>query len=178
MDENTEYKMTLRCNPRYIVILTVLLSSFCINLFAFYFLNENFIFLALSILSIGVFSYIVYHIRAFFSQTVKVLDDHIEYKRSRFETDIIVFREITFAGFFKKNTENELAFRFKDGLYVYEEKKDRFLLIGKGFADYLKLYKRIQERCNHYRVLWKNIERKNKKSLVLGLKNLLSDKTN
>ncbi|OHD12604.1 MAG: hypothetical protein A2086_05735 [Spirochaetes bacterium GWD1_27_9] len=170
-----QYKITIKQNPRYIILLIVLFLSFCVNFFLFRLYN-NFLLLIISILSIFAFSYMIFYINALFSQKITVFDDHLEYQRSRFETDKIFFREITFIGYFKKDVNNTDNITFGDGIYIYEEKKDNYILIRNGFENYKELFKSIENKSRAFNIKWINIARKGKDSLVLSLKEMLQHK--
>lgn len=166
------YKLSLLRNPRYIFFLLALIVVFCINLFLFYF-YKNYIFLVISVLAISIFSYSVYKSQSAFGQSITIYDDFIEYKRTRFETERIYYRDIKVAGYYKKDLSNFNKYSFGDGLFIYDGKNDKYILIGIGFDNYKDIYNKIEEKFQKYKFKWYNIQRSNKFDLVEELKKIV-----
>ena len=168
----TEYKISLFKNPRYLLFILLSLVIFCINLFLYHTLG-NFLFLIISILAIFTASYFIMVINNKLNHCVFFDDDHIAFQKTKSNIDVYYFRNITLLGYYKKKMENG-KFIFGDGLYLYDEKKDNYILIGTGFTNYNDLYKKIKDKSNQYNLKWIDIKRDKNTTLVEELQKLLN----
>ncbi|HOJ64772.1 MAG TPA: hypothetical protein PLE45_10165 [Spirochaetota bacterium] len=166
------YKLSILKNPRYIFFLFLLALIFCVNLFFFYF-YKNYLFLIISVLALAIFSYVVFKSESIFSQSINIYDDHLEYKRSKFETEKIYYRDIKLAGYYKKDLSNFNKYSFGDGLFLYDDRNDKYILIGIGFDRYKEIYKKLEEKSSQYKFKWHNIKRERKTYLLEELKKLV-----
>lgn len=173
-DSDRVYKISLLKNVRFLTFISALVVLFFVNLTCYQFSigNEyNFVFLIVSVILIVVICYTIFKIQAVRGMQITIHEDSIEYKRTKYENEIIYFRNIKGIGYFKKHKDDESHFGFFDGLYIYDGSSDRYCFIGISFNDYREIYKIIKERCQKTNINWQNIER-NKLALVDELRDL------
>lgn len=108
-------------------------------------------------------------------QDIELWEDHIVYRMTADEVVSLDYKDITFAGFYQKKPGTAL-FGFRDGLYVYSEKVDRYYQIGPDFERRDVLYATVKENCRKYQIPWIDVQRERKDSLVIELKRLLEER--
>lgn len=167
-----EYKISLLRNPRYIIFIFLSVVVFCINLLLYY-IFSNLLFLIVSILAVFTASYYIIVITTKLNHIVYIDDDRISFQKTKSDIDVFYFREIRLIGYYKKNLENK-KFYFGDGLYVYDEKNDKYILIGIGFNNFEDLYTKIETKSKEYNLKWFDINRDKNKTLVEELQKLLN----
>ncbi|HOV13132.1 MAG TPA: hypothetical protein PK771_02515 [Spirochaetota bacterium] len=168
----SQYNISFFRNPRYFVFIVTSIFVFCVNLFLFYLFN-NLLFLIISVLAIFVVSYFIIVLNSKLNHIVFLDEDRISFQKTKSQIEIFYFREIKLIGFYKKNLSNT-KFEFGDGLYIYDEKKDNYILIGVGFKNYLELFEKIKLKSKEYNLKWIDIERKKDSALVEELQKLLN----
>lgn len=168
------YKLSLIRNTRFLFIVVFLVVSFLIN-FPLYQRTESglkFLFLSFAIIAVIVLSYILLKKNDLFKQQIVIEDDYIEFLN---KTNTKVFyKDIKYAGYYKKDLNDKINFKFKDAMYLYNERDDIYFLISPGFKNILQLYSIMEEKCKSYRVNWNNIHRTRSTSFINELKKLLN----
>jgi hypothetical protein len=172
MSEPQVHKLVLARNPRFLLLMGLLIAIFSVSLLLYYLLS-SLLWLGIAIFSIAVFSYIMINKQPLFSQQITIYDDRLEFKRSRFETSTIQFRSVTCAGPFKADPGNE-KWSFNDAIYLYEEESDLYLLVKSGFSKFDFLVESIEKRCIKYHRKWEPIKRGGKNSLIEGIRKIIS----
>ncbi len=135
-------------------------------------ITQNGLFLGMAFIILLVTVWLFYSRKRLLGQSVELDSSKMIYNMSAGERVELAFSDITFAGYFKKNLDSE-KFGFKDGLYIYAEDIDRYYLIGSDFERLETLYGLIQKHCYQNRVVWSDIKRVDKHTLVCGIKELL-----
>ncbi|HPO48785.1 MAG TPA: hypothetical protein PLO89_00525 [Spirochaetota bacterium] len=168
------YKVSPLKNPRYLSFIFLSLVIFCLALLVYYIL-ENPLFLIIAILSIFTLSYFIVVLSSKLNHIVFLDEDRIAFQKTKSNIDVFYYRDIGRLGYYKKNLLEE-KFSFGDGLYVYDEKKDNYVLIGVGFKEYLDLFKKIKEKSICYNLKWTDIKRDKGVVLVEELQKMLNEK--
>lgn len=165
------FKLKLSNNPRYVVILLFLTMSLLITT-ALLFLLKTFLFLFAALVIFFLICIIIFTAYKRFPYRIDYYDDRLEVVRSKNETDIMFFKDLRVAGFYKHNFDSE-KFASDDGLYIYNEEADYYILIGKGFDYYKKLYSLIKESAEQYNIFWHDILHTDRNSLINGIKKII-----
>ncbi len=170
------FKISLLRSPRYILFVFVIAIIFCVMLFLYH-LSSNILFLIISGLTIFVLSFFVVVLGPKLKHKIFVYSDKITFEKSKGETDTFYFRDVKVVGFYKKELLSD-NFKFGDGLYLYCDKNDKYVLMGIGFKNYRLLYREIKSKSQFYNLKWLDIERKKGVFLVEELQNLLNNNWN
>jgi len=178
-EESKIYKISIKRNPRYIVLTFSMVMLVLLDI-ALFILLKNPFFIVAAILMVLLLSYIFYILKSVLSNQITLHYDHFSYKQSKLESEDIYYKDITLAGiyadFLKMYRDNSKKLAIDDGFYIYSEKLDKYLLIGVGFDFYEELFKNLEEYCKQYGAVWKNIQKRKKITITDELREILKEK--
>ena len=119
MAEAKTYKISLLKNTRFVVFMALLIGLFLTNLtlyqvFRIQNSEWNLAFVIVSVILITVICYSIFKMQGVRGLQITLGDTEMTYNRSRFENEVIEYRNIKYLGYFKKNPDDESKFSFFD----------------------------------------------------------------
>ena len=167
MAESKTYKIQLLKNTRFVIFMALLIILFLTNLtlyqvFRIQNSEWNLAFVIVSVILITVICYSIFKMQGVRGLQITLGDTEMTYNRSRFENEVIEYRNIKYLGYFKKNPDDESKFSFFDGMYIYDGSTDKYCFIGISFNEYREIFAEIRAKCEKTNANWHNIKRSNR----------------
>lgn len=167
MAEPKTYTISLWKNKRFVIFMSLLVILFLTNLTLYQALriqnsDWNMAFIIVSVILMVVICYSIFKMQGVRGLQITLGDTEMTYNRSRFENEVIEYRNIKYLGYFKKNIDDEEKFSFFDGMYIYDGSTDKYCFIGISFNEYAEIYAQIRSKCEKTNANWHNIKRSNR----------------
>ena len=164
------YSIKLLRNIRIIVLSTVMfITAAAFTLYLPY--NFSVQFLIITAVPYAILIVLFFAIIKMSDQKITMNSDGLTICFGKKDSVILKYSELSFAGKFIKNENRPIS--FNDGVYVYSESRDYYFFIGYNFDKIEDIAADMELLAKDHNFKWHNIQRKNKNSLVAGIRKLL-----